>query len=68
MLERKVNYNPAFPVLPDPQEKQFISNNYYPVTSAIAMRDEKLHRQVTIMPDRTQGGSASLINNTIELM
>lgn len=32
------------------------------------MRDIKKHRQVTIMPDRTQGGSSGLLNNTIELM
>jgi lysosomal alpha-mannosidase len=37
-----------------------ISGNYYPVDSAIAMRDEEKKIQVTIMNDRPQGGSADL--------
>jgi len=48
-----------------------ISGNYYPVTSAIAMRDFQPNSnvQVTILNDRPQGGSADLfLNNTIELM
>jgi hypothetical protein len=47
-----------------------IPGNYYPVTSAIAMRDfnKGSNLQVTIMNDRPQGGSADLFNNTIELM
>ena len=43
--------------------------NYYPVTSAIAMRDVQSNLQVTILNDRPQGGAADLLlNNTIELM
>ena len=48
-----------------------ISGNYYPVTSAIAMRDKSGNSslQVTIMNDRPQGGSADLTEKaTIELM
>jgi len=46
-----------------------IAGNYYPITSAIAMRNEKSKLQVTVMNDRTQGGSADLMdNNAIELM
>jgi hypothetical protein len=48
-----------------------IGGNYYPVTSAIAMRDfqPNSNMQVTILNDRPQGGSADLyLNNTIELM
>lgn len=48
-----------------------ISGNYYPVTSAIAMRDHQSgsNTQVTILNDRTQGGSADVSEpNTIELM
>ena len=45
-----------------------VSSNYYPVTSAIAFRDAKKNRQVTVMNDRTQGGAADLFNSTIELM
>lgn len=46
-----------------------VSNNYYPVDSAIAMRDfNGTDLQVTILNDRAQGGSGYLNNNTIELM
>jgi hypothetical protein len=39
--------------------------NYYPVTTAIAIRDDKL--QMTVMNSHTQGGG-SLKNGQIELM
>jgi len=46
-----------------------VSNNYYPVDSAIAMRDfNGTDLQVTVLNDRPQGGSGYLNNNTIELM
>jgi len=48
-----------------------IAGNYYPVPSAISMRDfsNSTNLQVTIINDRAQGGSADLHdNNTIELM
>ena len=52
------------------QRNSKIPRNYYPVDSAIAMRDHNgSHVQVTIMNDRSQGGSADLSDNaTIELM
>lgn len=41
--------------------------NFYPVTSAIAIRDAK--KQITIMTDRSMAGSAGLRNGSnIELM
>lgn len=47
-----------------------IAGNYFPVTSAIAMRDfANSDLQVTIMNDRPQGGAADLSDSaTIELM
>lgn len=43
--------------------------NFYPVTSAIAMKDEKRRIQVTVMNDRSQAGAADLTDRgTIELM
>lgn len=52
-----------------------IAANYYPVTSAIAIKDfntsqsNYTEKQVTILNDRTQGGSAGLRNRkNIELM
>ena len=47
-----------------------ISSNYFPIDSAIAMRDKNgSNLQVTIMNDRAQGGSADLTNKAqIEIM
>lgn len=48
-----------------------ISNNYYPIDSAIAMRDQSGQSaiQVNVMNDRAQGGSADLSQQAnIELM
>lgn len=52
------------------QRESKIPRNYYPVDSAIAMRDKNGSQvQVTIMNDRPQGGSADLSEKaTIELM
>lgn len=45
-----------------------IAANYFPVDSAIAVRNQN-DIQVTIMNDRAQGGSADLSEeSTIELM
>ena len=33
------------------------SSNYYPINSAIAIRNKKAKTQVTVMNDRSQGGS-----------
>jgi hypothetical protein len=41
--------------------------NYYPVVSAIAIRDDSTKTQMTVMNDRAQGGS-SLKTGRIELM
>ena len=71
MIEKRLNYR---------QEYNYVSNNtvasnYYPVTSAIAIRDANRsqphfnEKQVTILNDRSQGGSAGLRNGkNIELM
>lgn len=49
---------------------QNISSNYYPVQGGIAIRDAVNHsnKEVVIMNDRLQGGSADLTKSTIELM
>jgi len=49
MQERRLDYNPKYNWYSD---KQNISSNYYPVDSAIAIRDLKKNRQVTVMNDR----------------
>jgi hypothetical protein len=55
------------------ETKNIVAANYYPVTTAIAVRDtnstHKNQRQVTILNDRSQGGTAGLRSNaSIELM
>jgi len=46
-----------------------IASNFYPVTSALAIRDKNSNNQVTMMVDRSQAGSAGLRNGSnIELM
>ena len=46
-----------------------VSGNYYPIDSAIAMRDQNgSNTQVTIMTERAEGGSADIDKATIELM
>ena len=49
---------------------QNVSANYYPIQSGIAIRDvsNKSIREVIVMNDRLQGGSADLTKGTIELM
>uniref|UniRef100_A0A2C9KHR5 Glycosyl hydrolase family 38 C-terminal domain-containing protein n=1 Tax=Biomphalaria glabrata TaxID=6526 RepID=A0A2C9KHR5_BIOGL len=44
-----------------------VSSNYYPVTSSIYIQDHQNDLQLTILPDRCQGGS-SLNSGQIELM
>jgi hypothetical protein len=44
-----------------------VAANYYPVTTAIAIRDESNGLQMTVMNSHTQGGSA-LKQGRIELM
>lgn len=68
MQERRLDYNPGFPWAHGEKDINKISGNFYPVDSAIAMRDNAQNRQVTVLNDRAQGGSADLRNSTIELM
>ena len=69
MVERNVNLHEDY-VYEDKYSN--ISANYYPVTSAIAMRDlssPNATTQVTIMNDRAQGGTADVNHKAnIELM
>ena len=44
-----------------------VEQNYYPVTTAIAIRDEITGLQMTVLNSHTQGGS-SLKQGRIELM
>jgi hypothetical protein len=64
MQKRILNYRPTWNYSGD----QNISSNYYPVGSGIAMRDINSTRQITIINERAQAGSANLIPNSIELI
>lgn len=44
-----------------------VASNYYPVTSKITIKDESKNLRVTVLNDRSQGGS-SLHEGEIELM
>lgn len=63
MQKRVLNYRPDWTLVTD----EFASSNYYPINSAIAMRSPSTNMQLTIMNDRSQGGSV-LSNGVIELM
>ena len=41
---------------------------YYPIDSAVALRDLYKNRQATVMTDRSRAGSAKLIAGTIEII
>ena len=41
MQERRLNFNPSYPWNVDNKDVQNISSNFYPVSSAIAIRDTK---------------------------
>ena len=64
MQQRILNYRPTWNFSSD----QNISANYYPVGSGIVIRDYARTRQVTIVNERAQAGSANLIPNSIEII
>ncbi len=62
-LERKINLKKTWNL--ETMEK--VSSNYYPITSWIFIRDIIKNLQLTVLPDRAQGGS-SLKDGSVELM
>lgn len=63
MQKRILNYRPSYNFSSFEQT----SGNYYPINSAISIVDEKAQLQMTVLNDRSQGGSV-LQNGRIELM
>lgn len=63
MQQRMLNYRPTWNFSSFEQ----VSSNYYPVNSGIAIVDEKSKLQMTILNDRSQGGSV-VQEGRIELM
>jgi hypothetical protein len=69
MVPKTLNTRKEF----DIKNENTVSGNYYPITSAIAVRDfnktMKSDRQVTVMTDRSQGASAGMRSRkNIEVM
>lgn len=59
-MNNQTNYNPNY---------WTISNAFFPVDSALTMRDTKSNLQVTLMTEKAQGGTADLTDKaTIEVM
>ncbi len=51
------------------ENKESVASNFYPIQSAIAIRDKNSNKQVTIMNEKCESGSAGLRKNSnIELM
>ncbi|XP_054162243.1 lysosomal alpha-mannosidase-like, partial [Oppia nitens] len=63
MMKRVLNQRPTWNLtITEPE-----SGNYYPVNSRIAIKDVKQNVQMTVLNDRSQGGS-SLKDGSVELM
>jgi hypothetical protein len=70
MQKRILNFRPTWDIQQDYNDRKTNENitaNYYPVNSAISMKDVNSGRVFTVMNDRSQGGSA-LSDGNIELM
>ncbi len=63
MQKRKLDYRPTW----DFTSKLKITQNYYPINSAIVIKDVSNGNQMTLMTTRCHGGSA-LQSGTLELM
>uniref|UniRef100_A0A1W7RA88 Alpha-mannosidase n=1 Tax=Hadrurus spadix TaxID=141984 RepID=A0A1W7RA88_9SCOR len=63
MRKRIINYRPTWKL----NVTEPVSGNYYPVNSRIYIKDVTKGIQVTVLTDRSQGGS-SLHNGSLELM
>ena len=64
MQERILNYRFTYKFETD----QNISANYYPIDTAVALRDFQKNRQATVMTERSTAGSSELIPGTIEII
>lgn len=65
LLQRQWNYRPTW----NYQVNEPISGNFYPVNSRIIINDKKQNLEMTILTDRSQGGSlTNKHNGSIDLM
>jgi hypothetical protein len=63
MQKRQLNYRPSWNVT----VLDNVTANYYPINTAIVIKDVKNHNQLTVMNSRSQGGSV-LKKGRIEIM
>ena len=63
MQKRVQDYRPTWNL----HTSQKVTDNYYPINTAISLKDVGSTRQFTVMNDRSQGGT-SIAPGTIELM
>ncbi|XP_017767636.1 PREDICTED: lysosomal alpha-mannosidase-like isoform X2 [Eufriesea mexicana] len=63
MLKRKRNYRQTWNL----KIHEEISSNYYPVTSKISLKDEQKFLKLSVLTDRTEGGT-SMHDGEIEMM
>ena len=64
VLKRVWNYRPSWKLT---DLKEPISGNYYPINSRIFLRDETKDLQLTVLSDRSQGGTSPQ-DGVLELM
>lgn len=63
MQKRVQDYRPTWTL----KTTQKVTDNYYPINSAISIQDVNSKRKMTVMNDRSQGGT-SIAAGTVELM
>jgi hypothetical protein len=69
MQKRILNYRPTWDLVATnyADSLENVTANYFPIQSALSMKDVSSERMFTVMNDRSQGGSA-LADGTIEFM
>jgi hypothetical protein len=69
MQKRILNYRPTWDLVATnyADSLENVTANYFPIQSALSMKDVNSERMFTVMNDRSQGGSA-LADGTIEFM
>lgn len=63
ILERRLNYRPTWSL----QQSEPVAGNYFPINTKMFIRDVNKDIQLTLLTDRSQGGS-SLQDGQMELM
>lgn len=63
MIKRKLNKRPHYKV----SLVERVAGNYYPITNKISIEDKRQMLRMSVLTDRSQGGS-SLKSGEIELM